>query len=83
MYQLHFSLSAKKYLQKSNQTKRIKAKLLILALNPQDQRLDVKKMKSSDHFLRLRIGDARVIYQVGHKDRIIRIVEIDNRGDIY
>ena len=32
---------------------------------------------------RYRIGDVRFIYQVDREERIISIVQIDNRGDIY
>ena len=32
---------------------------------------------------RYRIGDIRFIYRVDRDNRLIRIVEIDNRGDIY
>ncbi len=32
---------------------------------------------------RYRIGDIRFIYRVDRDNRLIRIVQIDNRGDIY
>ena len=32
---------------------------------------------------RYRIGDIRFIYRVDRGNRLIRIVQIDNRGDIY
>ncbi len=32
---------------------------------------------------RYRIGNLRFIYQVDREERIIHIVQIDNRGDIY
>ena len=32
---------------------------------------------------RYRIGDLRFIYQVDREERLIYIVQIDNRGDIY
>ena len=32
---------------------------------------------------RYRIGDLRFIYQVDREERLIHIVQIDNRGDIY
>ncbi len=34
-------------------------------------------------FYRYRVGDLRFIYQVDREDRIIYVVQIDNRGDIY
>ncbi len=38
--------------------------------------------KKSDRY-RYRIGDIRFIYRVDRDNRLIRIVQIDNRGDIY
>ncbi len=32
---------------------------------------------------RYRVGDIRFIYRVDRENRLIRIVQIDNRGDIY
>ena len=34
-------------------------------------------------FYRYRIGDLRFIYRVDKEERIIHILQIDNRGDIY
>ena len=38
--------------------------------------------RKNDHY-RYRIGDIRFIYRVDRDSRLIRIVQIDNRGDIY
>lgn len=32
---------------------------------------------------RYRVGDLRFIYQVDREERVIHILQIDNRGDIY
>lgn len=34
-------------------------------------------------FYRYRIGDIRFIYRIDKKAKLIRIMQIDNRGDIY
>ena len=34
-------------------------------------------------FYRYRVGSIRFIYRVDRNERLIRIVQIDNRGDIY
>ena len=38
--------------------------------------------RTKEHY-RYRIGDIRFIYRVDRDSRLIRIVQIDNRGDIY
>ncbi len=38
---------------------------------------------SKNNRYRYRIGDIRLIYRVDRGNRLIRIVQIDNRGDIY
>lgn len=32
---------------------------------------------------RYRVGDIRIIYAVNEEKRVIRIISIDNRGDVY
>jgi mRNA interferase RelE/StbE len=42
-----------------------------------------KKMKGFTNQFRIRIGHYRVIYGVEHKERLIHILKIGNRKDIY
>ncbi len=44
----------------------------------------IKRLRGSkkEHY-RYRIGDIRLIYRVDREKRTIRIIQIDNRGDIY
>ena len=47
-------------------------------LQPLNDYMEEKK----EHY-RYRIGDIRFIYRVDRGTRLIRILQIDNRGDIY
>ena len=43
----------------------------------------VKQLKSPEKFLRLRVGDYRVIYLVEGKHLVVLVVSIGDRKDIY
>lgn len=44
----------------------------------------IKKLRGNKKgFYRYRVGTIRFIYRVDRSNRLIRIVQIDNRGDIY
>lgn len=40
-------------------------------------------MKGLEGLLRLRVGDVRIVYQIDASNKVINIIDIDNRGDIY
>ncbi len=61
---------------------RIADKLYMLGLNPDDSRLDVKKLTGEPYY-RLRVGSWRVIYDRQDKIKIISIEKIKPRGDVY
>ena len=49
-----------------------------------DNPTTIRKLRGKKKgFYRYRIGGIRFIYQVNTSKRLIRIVQIDNRGDIY
>ncbi len=84
MYQLKYRRQARNYLARlPNQVKsKIVNKLHELQANPDDQNLDIDKLKGESGY-RLRVGQYRVIY-TRHKDQlIIEVVKIRPRGDIY
>ncbi|QSO55073.1 type II toxin-antitoxin system RelE/ParE family toxin [Alicyclobacillus curvatus] len=65
------------------QTKqRIRNALLQLAEDPFSNR-QVKRLKGTEDFLRLRVGDIRVVFSVEQEKLVILIISIGNRGDIY
>lgn len=53
-----------------------------LGLNPDDKRLDIKKLVARSEY-RIRVGSWRVIYERNDHLRIISIEKIGARGDIY
>ncbi len=84
MYQLKYRRQARNYLARLPiQIKsRIVNKLHELQANPDDQNLDIDKLKGELGY-RLRVGHYRVIY-TRHKDQlIIEVIKIRPRGDIY
>jgi mRNA interferase RelE/StbE len=84
MYSLIFSKEARKFIDRQNpQTKqRIRNALLQLAEDPFSNR-QVKRLKGTEDFLRLRVGDIRVVFSVEEEKLVILIISIGNRGDIY
>ncbi len=44
---------------------------------------DVKKMQNKQELFRLRVGKYRFIYKIIEEKILIKIINADNRGDIY
>lgn len=44
---------------------------------------DIKKLKGHDNFLRLRVGNYRIIYTVDNGELIVYVIDAGNRGQIY
>lgn len=44
---------------------------------------DIKKLKGVDEHYRLRVGTFRIIYTTNLDEYIVKVITIDNRGDIY
>ena len=61
---------------------RITEKIVMLGHNPDDPRLDVKRL-TGEPYHRLRVGGWRVIYDRHDQLRIITIERIKPRGDAY
>ena len=72
-----YSSQAESYLKK--QTKRISDRIR-KAVNALPAG-DVKKLKSIKNGYRLRVGDARVLFEKDGNN--LHVVKIDNRGDVY
>jgi mRNA interferase RelE/StbE len=77
-----YSKSALKTLRRipSNESAKIRAKILQYATDPASQANNVKKLKGREGF-RLRVGDWRVIFD--DQGNVLAILEIGPRGDIY
>lgn len=84
MYKVIIKRQAKKKLQSlpPRIRTRVAEQILILGYNPNDDRLDIKKMQGEPGF-RLRIGQWRVIFERDDAVKIISIEKIGARGDVY
>jgi mRNA interferase RelE/StbE len=61
--------------------RRVDAAILALAEEPRPH--GCQKLQGGGDFWRIRIGDYRVIYRVLDKERLVEIVNIGHRRDIY
>lgn len=66
----------------NNLRHRIAEKIHWLGLDPDDKRLDIKKLVGSNYY-RLRLGDWRIIYERDDQIKIISVEAIKPRGDAY
>ena len=84
-WQLRFKRSAFSELKELpiNVQQRIDDALQILAFNPHNRALNIKKLKGQENLFRLRIGDYRVLYEVNNQVLIIMIVRVGHRKDVY
>lgn len=62
---------------------RIAEKIYWLGDDPNDVRLDVKKLEGAHEYYRLRIGDWRLIFKRQDSIKIITIEKLKSRGEIY
>ena len=61
--------------------KRIDERILSLATNPRPP--GVKALQGQSGFLRLRVGDYRVIYQVRDEVLLVLVVKVGHRSKVY
>lgn len=83
MYLITFSKQADKALRKmpSNIAQNIVKRIKELSINP-DIMKNVKNLTDHPGF-RLRSGDWRIIYVINKNEKLIQIVKIKTRGDVY
>lgn len=82
-YELIYHRSAVKFIAKLNNSsqERIANGLKgLLSLPPHG---DIKRLKGYTDLYRLRIGNFRVLFNIDHKEQVIFIEAIGNRGEIY
>lgn len=84
IYTLIIKRQAKKKLESLSRPERtrITEKIIMLANNPDDSKLDIKALQG-DPYYRLRIGKWRVIFDRREVVRISAIEHIKPRGDAY
>jgi mRNA interferase RelE/StbE len=61
--------------------KRIKTRIDALAENPRPH--GVKALQGGEGYLRLRVGDYRIIYTVLDKVLLVVVIRVGNRGEVY
>ena len=84
MYKVTIRKQAQKKLASLTEKQRIPISEAVrfLGLNPDDERLDIKKLVGRSGY-RVRVGSWRIIYERNDYLRIISIEKIGARGDIY
>lgn len=84
-YEVQISKEFDKFLAKHrNLVPKILNALEILAQNPYENTLDIKKIQTKDKHYRLRLGKYRILYElIENKLLIIYAYRADSRGDIY
>lgn len=78
-YKIEFEKAAQKFLNKQNESQRLR---LYKAIYKLPSGTDIKKLKGYDLY-RLRVGDYRILYSIDGEIKVITIENIDNRGDVY
>lgn len=81
-YQLEITGTAEKELKKYPQKLQDRLTGKIFGLENQPRPFGCKKLHGSDYF-RIRIGDYRVIYSINDNEKIIKILDLGHRKDIY
>jgi mRNA interferase RelE/StbE len=84
MWSVAYTTDALKVLSRMDQVvaKRIRSKILALAVNPSAPNNSVKKLTGVEGY-RLRIGDWRVIYTLKHEIMTVVVVRVGHRREVY
>ncbi|MDD3239119.1 MAG: type II toxin-antitoxin system RelE/ParE family toxin [Lachnospira sp.] len=80
MYKIIIKKKAKKYIDKLPQNEK---RRIVEALEKLPNGEDIKILRGYDNFLRLRVGEYRIIYTVDHGELIVIVIDAGNRGQIY
>lgn len=82
-YEIRFLPSVRKDIRKMPRAmlRRLQEALHGLSANPHPP--GAKKIQGYDGYFRLRVGDYRVVYSVAEEVRIIEIIRIGHRRDVY
>ena len=80
MYQIIIKKKAKKFIGSLPMNER---RRVVAAIERLPDGEDIKRLKGHDNFLRLRVGDYRIIYTVDNGELIVYVIDAGNRGQIY
>ncbi|MCD8181197.1 MAG: type II toxin-antitoxin system RelE/ParE family toxin [Firmicutes bacterium] len=78
-YKIEFEKAAQKFLEKQDKKQRLR---LYKAIYQLPNGTDIKRLTGLNIY-RLRVGNYRILYTIDDVIRLIDIVNIDNRGQIY
>ena len=80
MYKIIIKKKGKKFIDKLPQNEK---RRIVEALEKLPNGEDIKILRGYDNFLRLRVGEYRIIYTVDHGELIVIVIDAGNRGQIY
>ena len=80
MYQIIIKEKAKKFIDSLPMNER---RRVVAAIERLPDGEDIKRLKGHDNFLRLRVGDYRILYTVDNGELIVYVIDAGNRGQIY
>ncbi|MCD6237862.1 MAG: type II toxin-antitoxin system RelE/ParE family toxin [Thermotogae bacterium] len=83
MYEIYLERAAERDLKRisAKQFQHIISKIKVLAANPRPT--GCRKITGSKSDWRIRIGNYRVIYEIDDKEKIVRILRIRHRREVY
>ena len=83
MYEIHLERTAQRDLKKLTPDvfRRIDSYIRPLAENPRP--VGCRKIVDSGNAWRIRIGDYRVVYEVDDREKVVRIMYIRHRREVY
>jgi mRNA interferase RelE/StbE len=82
-YRIQFKTSAAKSLKKIPKADRIRIVEKVDSFTENLPNPDTTKMKGSNPFHKVRVGDYRIIYEIKNNILVILVVKIGHRKDIY
>jgi mRNA interferase RelE/StbE len=82
-YRISLETRARSHLARIDQVtrRRIAAAIGALASDPRPH--GCKPLKGMPGVLRIRVGDYRIVYTVADADRVVEVIDVDHRKDIY
>lgn len=81
-YSVEIVSKAEKEFLKLPESARIKIRKQILSLENNSKPFGYKKLKETDYY-RLRSGDYRIVYSINDKAKVIKVLSIAHRKDVY